>query len=177
MYRSSINKKNLSNSRIYSDTVSLNLYNRPSNNNFDDTRSVCIKNNSFSRKNSNENLRLSNSRILSNLSISQTRSKNNSISKTQNKTMNTLKKSRSQTNLSQSLVKPPLKQVSKPVNSKLVNNTQQKPVFKQNNQRCLTSSKNTNIKPQNIPQKPQPTPKQAPVKIIPKIIQTTHHLL
>ena len=174
MNRSSINKKNLSNSRIYSDTVSLNLYNRPSNNNFDDTRSVCVK------KRNNESLkssRLSNSRILSNLTIT----KKNDTVKPQNKPNSTLKRTRSLSNLSQSLTKPPLKQVSKPVNSKPVINTQQKPVSIQNNQKSLTFSKNTvkntNIKPQNTTQKPRQIPKPAPVKITPKIVHTTQPVI
>ncbi len=136
MNRSLINRnKSLSNSRIYSDTVSLNLYKMPSNN-FDDSRSVCIRNN---KRNSNENLKtskLTSSRILRNLSISQ---KNNSINKTQNKTL--FRRTKSQPNLTQSLVKPP-KQALKPVNS-----IQQKPACKQglisNNKSNLNKIQNT----------------------------------
>lgn len=166
--------KSLSNSRIYSDTVSLNLYNKPSNN-FDDVRSVCIKNNSL-RKTNNDSFKskFSNSRLLNNLSISQKR--NEFISKNQNKSTSNLKRSNTQTNLTQSLIKPPTKQVYKPVNSNVIKRNQQiqqKPIPKQN-YNSTTITRNTSNIQKNNPSQP---PKITPMKVIPKIIQSNQPVL
>jgi len=166
--------KSLSNSRIYSDTVSLNLYNKPSNS-FDDTRSICIKNNSL-RKTNNDSFKskFSNSRLLNNLSISQKR--NEFINKNQNKSTSNLKRSNTQTNLTQSLIKPSTKQVYKPVNSNVIKRNQQlqKKSIPKQNYNPTTIIRNTNNIQKNNPSQP---PKITPMKVIPKIIQSNQPVL
>lgn len=192
MNRSSINKnKNLSSSQIYSDTVSLNLYNRPSNKYIDDTRSVCIKSNL--KRSSNNNLsssKLSNSRLLNNLSVSQSKT----ISNIQ-KSRSNLRKTKSQINLSQSLTKPSIKQISKPNNTikpqqkqsiKQLNSTNNNFPLKcsikniKSNEGVIFPNKNSSIKQntssiqKNIPTQ---TPKPISIKNIPKIVQSSQPVI
>ena len=189
MNRSSINKnKNLSSSQIYSDTVSLNLYNRPSNKYVDDTRSVCVRGSSKRSSNNLSSSKISNSRLLNNLSLSQSKS----ISNTQQRS--NLRKTRLQSNLSQSLTKPPIKQVSKPNNT--IKPQQKQPIKQLHTTNKLPSKTlNKNVKSNEgvifpnrkpiIKQNTQPiqknilpqTPKPSPIKIIPKIIQSSQPVI
>lgn len=154
MNRSSINKnKKLLNNRIYSDTVSLNLYNKPSIKNNDDTRSISIR--SYNRKNSfnEQNIsktqptKLSNSRILNHLSSSQSKLKSNNTESRLNKKGNIQTKK-----LQQSLVKPVIKQTPKPP-QKIVSkpSIQTKPIPKVvNTPQIQRSTSISKITPQSI---------------------------
>jgi len=184
MNRTSINKnKNLSSSQIYSDTVSLNLYNRPSNKYVDDTRSVCVRSSSKRSSNNLSSSKISNSRLLNNLSLSQSKSN------TQQPRSNLIK-TRLQTNLSQSLTKPPIKQVSKSNNT--IKPQQKQPIKQLHTTNKLPSKTlNKNVKSNEgvifpskkpiIKQNTQPiqrtmtiqTPKLSPIKMTPKIVQST----
>ena len=188
MNRSSINK-NLSNNQNYSDTVSLNLYNRTTNKHVDDTRSVCVRSSSKKSSNNLSSSKLSNPRLLNNLSISQSKT----ISNPQQSKSN-VRKTRIQTNLSQSLTNPSIKQVSKSNNT--IKPQQNQPIKQLNTTNKLPSKTlNKNVKSNEgvissnkkpiIKQNAQPiqrtmhvqTPKPIPIKMTPKIVQSTQPVI